>query len=152
MNEDMQIKNENMCIIGERLRTQDNRCTANPMFCVQVLDRVWNIEDGDGDGHEWFDNSYEWEELDDPENHEEEEAYEDNPNYVKVAYKGIWKTVMVAFTEEGCKEHLAENGHNYSRYVKVRIYVDSYFRCPEMQAIRSFLMELPEPKKKGGDE
>ena len=25
--------------IGERLKTQDNQCTMNPMFCVQVKKR-----------------------------------------------------------------------------------------------------------------
>ena len=81
--------------IGERLRTQDNRITELPMFCVQEKGHV-----------------------------------------------GQWITIMVAFTEEGCKEYLRQDGHNHRG---ARIYVESFRRCPEMIAIRKYLMELPKP-------
>ena len=44
---------------------------------------------------------------------------------------------MVDFTEDGCKEYLKQNGHNLN---KPRIYVESFHRCPEMIAIREFLI------------
>ena len=55
----------------------------------------------------------------------------------------ITKTVSVS-TEDGCKEHLELNGHNYrsrSHRQQTRIYVESFYRCPEMIAIRESLME-----------
>ena len=84
--------NENtMSAIGERLRTQENRITDQPMFCVQEKKRM-----------------------------------------------GQWCTIMVAFTEEGAKEYLRQDGHNHPNS---RIYVESFRRCPEMIAIRKMLME-----------
>lgn len=110
--------------IGERLKTQDNRITQNPMFCVQerkrdygyaphwVGDTVW-ILDG-------------------------EETTKGHAGAEEVGYKDRWETVMVAFTEEGCKEYLQLNGHNH--HGQIRIYVESFNRCPEMIAIRDALM------------
>lgn len=62
-------------------------------------------------------------------------------NVVKTGYVDVWEVLTVAFTEEGCKEHLRLNGHNYQHYQKVDIFVDSLYRCPEMQAIRNFLLD-----------
>lgn len=117
--------------IAARLQSQDNHCTADPMFCVQEKKRdigyavryskpeetVWiNLKSG---------------------------SLEPLPPWTKGAeefgYKNRWETVMVAFTEEGCKEYLRLNGHNHKG--ETRIYVDSFSRCPEMQAIRETLLE-----------
>jgi hypothetical protein len=38
--ENMEYVKEKMKIIGELLRTQDNRCTEDPMFCVQIKRRT----------------------------------------------------------------------------------------------------------------
>jgi coenzyme F420-reducing hydrogenase alpha subunit len=97
--ENMEYVKEKMKIIGELLRTQDNRCTEDPMFCVQVKRRTH------------------------------------------------WETVAVCFTEKGCKDHLDLNMHNYSHYRDVRIYADSFYRNPEMVAIRQYLMSLEKPKQ-----
>ena len=43
---------------------------------------------------------------------------------------------------------MALNGHNVTHRAfrgKWRVYIDSFYRCPEMQAIRAFLMSLPKP-------
>ena len=110
--------------IAHNLRTQDNRITQNPMFCVQTLHRdivpeefanesIW-VRDGE---------EIEWSEVD--------------SNTKQYGVKNRWETVMVAFTEEGCKEYLRQNGHNLN---KPRIYVESFNRCPEMIAIRDWLL------------
>lgn len=109
--------------IGERLRTQDNRITENPMFCVQTKRRDLVPED--------FSNETVWV-LDGEEVDEGTEGAEEY--YIQER----WETVMVAFTEEGCKEYLRQNGHNLCQ---PRIYVESFNRCPEMLAIRKWLME-----------
>jgi hypothetical protein len=51
---------------------------------------------------------------------------------------------MVAFTERGCQEYLELDGHNVRHRAfrgEVRIYVESFRRCPEMLAIRAALLE-----------
>lgn len=133
--------NEELKQIGERLRTQDNRCTADPMFCVQIKVRDIGFDPGYASGRCWY-------------NSEEEEAiFDDDPDFKeppegegweKYGYKDRWEDVMVAFTEDGCKEYQVLNGHNDRRRAhngEVRIYAKSFYRCPEMIAIRKFLME-----------
>lgn len=111
--------------IAARLRTQDNRITQNPMFCVQQKCR--DIVPADFTGTNiWM---LDGEEV--PEGTEDAEEY---------GVRERWETVLVAFTEDGCKEYLALNGHNLR---EPRIYVESFNRCPEMIAIRDFLLSLP---------
>lgn len=136
------MKTENdLASIGERLRTQDNRITQNPMFCVQILQRDVGFDIGYSDNKCWW-HSADLEAVydDDPDFKGEPEDTEfDGP----FGYKDRWETVMVAFTEKGCEEYLELNGHNDRRRAfrgKVRIYVESFNRCPEMIAIREFLL------------
>jgi hypothetical protein len=116
-------------LIGERLRTQDNRITQNPMFCVQQKRRIYGLDPRWTDNTVWYRNG---------------EMVEDGTeeNAERVGYLDYWETVMVAFTEGGCNEYLRQNGHNLK---EPRIYVESFNRCPEMIAIRDFLMSLPKP-------
>lgn len=117
--------------ISERLKTQDNQCTHNPMFCVQVKrrDTGYDARYADEDSRCWW-------------NAELLECVFEEPKdltgWEEFGYKDRWETVMVAFTEEGCKEYLRLNGHNHRG--ETRIYVESFNRCPEMIAIREALM------------
>jgi hypothetical protein len=127
--------------IGHQLRTQDNRCTANPIFQVRGKERIYGLDSIASDEIVWMDD--EWNPVDIPENADPEEP----PHGLTVArYTTRWKVLMVAFTEQGCKEHLRLNGHNYRIFDEVGIYVDSLNRCPEMIAIREFLLGLPAPQ------
>jgi len=116
-----------MLAIGEQLRTQDNRITAEPMFCVQEKRREYGFDLKCTDQTVWIDQ----------ESGEYEESDTEKPGYEEVGYKDIWHTVMVAFTEAGCKDYLRQNGHNHN---EPRIYVESFRRCDEMIAIRKWLM------------
>lgn len=127
---------------------QDNRCTADPIFCVQVMDRH-PVPDGHSDLTGYYDaneaeNYYpdrspeEWGKLD-----ALESAGDDLPDGVEsFNYVERWETKTVCFTENGCHEHLRVNGHNYREYFGTRIYVESFWRNEEMMAIREFLMEF----------
>lgn len=116
--------NPELLKVGELLRTQDNRITENPMFCVQQKRRIYGLDPRWTDNTVWYRNG---EQVDD--------GNEDNAE--RVGYYDYWETVMVAFTEEGCKEYLRLDGHNLK---EPRIYVRSFNRCPEMIAVRGFLM------------
>jgi hypothetical protein len=122
--------------IGERLRTQDNLCTAEPMFCVQVKERDYGYDPKWSDDFVWIDTEDGCREVPAPKDEEETDFI------IKSGFKDKWVTVMVAFTRKGCEEHLELNSHNYRHYKGARIYVESFRRCPEMIAIRKFLMEL----------
>lgn len=127
--------------ISDRLRTQDNRMTQNPMFCVQI--KVRDV----GYDAEYPDNKC-WINAD----HDEEDLFDDDPGFKEpegdgwdmFGYKDRWETVMVSFTEGGCNEYLELNGHNDRRRAfrgQVRIYVESFNRCPEMIAIREMIIK-----------
>jgi hypothetical protein len=123
--------------ISERLKTQDNRCTQNPMFCVQIKVRECGYDPAYSDNPCWW-------------NAEAMEIVYEEPKdldgWDESGYKDRWETVMVAFTEKGCEEYLELNGHNDRRRAhngEVRIYVESFNRCPEMSAIREALLTKP---------
>lgn len=129
--------------IKENLLTQDNRATHLPMFCVQEQYKVpvWNREDSPHtaifvpEWNESFDSEQEFEEF----CKENEYEGDDIPEYREYGYDYDWEDVCVCLTEEGCKEHLRLNGHNYG---KTRIYVKSFYRNPEMEAILEFIRKF----------
>ena len=133
-----------LAMIGERLRTQDNRCTAAPMFCVQIKRRDVGYDPAYTSGLCWHHVEKERTKYDDDKGFKvpKERGWE------RSAYKDRWETVMVAFTEKGCDEYLELNGHNDRRVAfrgEVRIYAESFNRCPEMLAIREHLMANNKP-------
>jgi hypothetical protein len=133
--------------IGEQLRTQDNRCTDNPMFIVQQQ-RSYGCEPGEGDIDVWLD--CDWREVDKKTSAKldrlnEKYSFDRNDkekkflaSHTQRGVKNYWEFCMAAFTEAGCKRYLELNGHNLT---KPRIYAESWNRCPEMLAVRKFLME-----------
>jgi len=121
--------------IGKLLHTQDNRITQNPMFCVQEKRRRVGLDSAYSDHRCWRDEENDETIFDDDEDFNPQ-AVGDLEEY---GYVDEWFTVMVAFTEAGCKEYIRQNGHNLKQ---PRIYVESFNRCPEMIAIREALMEL----------
>lgn len=134
------VASDHLFAIGERLRTQDNRCTRDPMFCVQIL-VVEPRPEGMGVGKCWW-NPGEMECVYD-EPPEDWDEYGETNGWERYGYDERWETVMVAFTERGCEEYLELDGHNVRRRAhqgKVRIYAESWQRCPEMLTIRKALM------------
>ena len=129
--------------VANRLVTQDNRCTASPMFCVRGLRRIFGLDP------QWTDNVV-WIDTEDVVHQVEPPKDEENPPeyYEKTGYIDVWEVLAVCFTEDGCREHLKLNGHNYQRYEKVEIYAESFNRNPEMLAIRELLVENATEKRK----
>ena len=101
--------------IGERLRTQDNRITAQPIFLVEQEQRVYGVD------HHYTDD---FEEIDGK----------------NVGYKTIWVFVQCCFTEAAADRYIAENGHNLNN---PRTYVASAYRNHEWIAVRDMLMAPP---------
>ena len=127
--------------IATRLQEQDNRCTANPMFCVQIKVRDIGYDSDYCDQLCWRDDANEITVFDDDPLDRKPDTSGDE--WVEYGYRDRWETVMVAFTQAGCEEYLRLNGHNDRRQAhngEVRIYAESFNRCPEMIAIRKFLL------------
>lgn len=129
--------------IGKRVRTQDNRITANPIFVVQQRKRYYGIDNADQIA--WMDDD--WNQVDDTRVAELEEAFEfagECPKgFTRVGYQDRWEYVMPFFTEAAAQRYLEENAHNLK---EPRIYVESGYRNREWEAIRKFLASLPAPE------
>ena len=137
--------------IGGHLRSQDNRCTANPAFCVQVLERIGPImlEYGSericffdhGECENYYEDGFE------PERWAELKALHDEANLpdeiTASSYIEKWITVQTCFTEAGCKRYLELDGHNLRHFHGVRIYAESFNRNVEMLEIRAALLATP---------
>ena len=118
--------------IAERLRTQDGRATADPMFAVQEERKEYGYDSDYAEDSVWV-------------------AYDDAGEYSEVAagtlgarqvyYKEVWHTVTVAFTEAACAAYIRQNKHNLG---ETRIYAHSLYRNYEMIDIRAWLMSLAE--------
>lgn len=123
--------------IAGQLHSQDNLGTASPMFCVQRRNRIVGIDTDYCEGRCWLDGA------------NEETIYDDDPIFTEppsggewdeYGYKDVWETFMACFTRKGAEDYLRANGHNLG---KVRIYVESFYRCAEMIGLRDWLMTLP---------
>lgn len=135
--------------ISNHLHIQDNRGTASPAFCVQVLERIGPIMLDHGSDLFFYDHEQceayyhdghdreQWQEL--KRLHDQDEL---PAEFTAACYIEKWITVQTCFTEEGCKRYLALDGHNLRQYHGVRIYADTFHRNVEMLAIRNHLMGI----------
>ena len=109
------------------------------MFCVQIKVRDVGYDSSYATGICWYNSEKEQAKYDDDKRFKEPKER----GWYKSGYKDRWETVMVAFTQKGCEEYLELNGHNDKRRAfrgEVRIYAESFNRCPEMLAIREALI------------
>ncbi|EON3522757.1 ead/Ea22-like family protein [Escherichia coli] len=138
--EELQTKSapDSFGIIGENIRTQDNRITSDPMFCVYQKREIVVDADYDYDRIVWVDE-------DGNESNKRQsrrlellhENFREPPEkWRRVAVKDIDEFVTCCFTEQGCKDYLAVNGHNLRLPF---IYVKSGFRNAEYIGIRNWL-------------
>lgn len=126
--------------IGERLRTQDNRCTADPIFQVRGILRIYGMDPDWAEQTVWVDTEDGAHETDPPEE-------PDNPGdfIIETGFCDHEEIVMASFSEVACHAYIKANGHRHRRYRELFVYADSLYRCPEMIAIRNALMSLPPP-------
>lgn len=125
-------------IIGENIRTQDNRITSEPMFCVFQKREIVVDEDYDCDRIVWVDEEgCEATELQIMRLELLHDNCRETPDkWRRIAVKDIDDFVTCCFTEQGCKDYLACNGHNLRLPF---IYVKSGFRNAEYIGIRNWL-------------
>ncbi|EFE7939934.1 hypothetical protein F3H50_13040 [Escherichia coli] len=124
--------------IAENIHTQDNRITSDPMFCVYQKREIVVDADYDYDRIVWVD-----EEGNEASPHQSarlellHENFREPPEkWRRIAVKEIDDFVTCCFTEQGCKDYLACNGHNLRLPF---IYVKSGFRNAEYIGLRNWL-------------
>ena len=128
--------------LRQQLLTQDNRWTADPFFVVFSKREIVVDSEYDHDRIVWWHK----------EDHVEacaraarwldyrEDTYRDTGDWVKLAIKEIDIFETACFTEQGCKDYLAVNGHNLR---KPFICAHSLYRNREMLELRKMLMAKP---------
>ncbi|KAF2282477.1 hypothetical protein GH714_044083 [Hevea brasiliensis] len=135
-----------MVEIGELIRTQDNRITDQPFFAVMTKREIVGSEDHDYDRICWVENQRgNYVEATETQ-HRRLEAiyqgkYEVREGWDRYAMKEIDVFVTGCFTEQGCKDYISRNAHNLN---KPFIYAFGSYRNNEYQAVRKFIMDLPE--------
>ncbi|EEW3722972.1 hypothetical protein O1O49_005263, partial [Escherichia coli] len=95
-------------IIGENIRTQDNRITSDPMFCVYQKREIVVDADYDYDRIVWVDeDGNEANKLQSRRLELLHENFREPPEkWRRVAVKDIDEFVTCCFTEQGCKDYL----------------------------------------------
>ena len=126
--------------ITERLNTQDNRCTSDPIFIVQQKKRIWGVSTDYAGDYAWLDFGNEHEEAD-LQLAEELDDLEfegcETGSWQKVGYVDIWEFVTACFTEAACQEYIDRNRHNLN---EPRIYAASAYRNREFIDVRNYLL------------
>jgi hypothetical protein len=120
------------------LRTQNNRCTAEPIFVVQELQRTWGMDSHWSDNYAWLCQDEDMQEADDEQFAvlERGELPEGDDIWEKVYYKDSWVAVQAFFTEAAAQDFINRESHNHT---ELRIYVASASRNLEWQAARFLL-------------
>ena len=133
---------EQLTALSTELRTQDNACTAEPMFVVYQIKRIYGLDPDYTEETTWTHS--EGEETD-PEIIAALEALDDagSPTihdgtaYERVGYIDIDQFVTVCLTRKGAEAFIARMKH---RLNKPHIDVDTFYRNAEMIALRNHLM------------
>lgn len=134
--------------IGSLIRSQDNRCTDQPMFAVMEKRSLPTLDTHDHDRIDWVETETGDYCLADETKARRLEAlhqgYRETPGWERYAMKDIDVFVTACFTEQGCKDFLARDGHNHRSPF---IYAFGSYRNGEYQAVREFLKSLPDIAK-----
>lgn len=137
--------------IAQQMRTQDNECTANPLFYVEQQrtitgidtdydpEIVWCIEDS-----MIFKGDEEFAAL--------ETAYAESgtvpENYTRTGYVHEWEFVTAFFTRSAAEQFVVQHGHKYSG--PLRMSVETEPRNREMNLVRDFLQSLADVSTTSG--
>lgn len=130
--------------IGNLIRTQDNRVTDQPLFAVMQKREYVGHEDYSAGGHAriaWVDEcGCEADERTSRRLESLNNACRDTRSWARLKMFEVDEFVTACFTEQGCKDHIAINGHNLN---KPFIYAFGSFRNAEYRAIRDWLIAAP---------
>lgn len=139
------MKQEHIAVLdrsAQTILTQDNRCTAEPIFVVQQRKRLYGVDPDIVDDSEvvWLDGENDCQEIDGEERERLEALYQDTfdvpGKYHRTGYVDQWEFVQPFFTEAAAVAYIEANLH---RLTDPRIYVDSAYRNPEWQAVRAMI-------------
>lgn len=129
--------------IAKNLATQDNRMTDRPIFVVQQKKRIYWLDPAfvgeenivwmhDGDEYARGTDKFRYYEKRYSEGHDIPSGWD------RCAFQDEWVFVTACFTEQGCKDYIAVNGHNLK---EPRIYAEGSYRNEEWRTVSQFLLD-----------
>lgn len=151
---------ENLAELANELRTQNNRCTAHPLYVVQQKRRIYGMDSAYCDDYEWHSEDHEYRYSDEEIQSaiQDEVELEHGPpvsdvdevagprerdpgeyGYEKVYYIEYWDFVTAHLTERAANRYVRENAHNLN---EPRVYVTSQYRCHEWIEVVQHLKRL----------
>lgn len=133
------MTHEALAKIAHLIRTQDNRATDAPMFIVQERKRDYGYDCDFCDEHVWLDTENDYVEATPAEVRNLESGKMDGRRWQKTGYKDRWEFVTACFTEQGCKDFIAADGHNHG---ELRIYAAGSYRNHEFRFVRDFIKAI----------
>ncbi len=133
--------------IARRLLAQDNRMTDQPIFAVLEKQEMVTLDTHDHDRLVWVNVESGDHEEASPQKaralDKKVDQGDETPGWERYAVKEIDQFVTACFTEQGCKDYLATNGHNLR---KPYIYAFGSHRNAEWRHILGFLKSIGEDK------
>lgn len=128
--------------LARLLGSQDNRITADPIFMVQERQRTCGIDPVWGGEVVWLYDDAEYTRESAPEEFAKLEAEyaetgEEKEDWTRTGYVERWEHIQPFLTESAANSYIKRNAHRYGR--PLRVYVESAYRNPEWQLIRSVL-------------
>lgn len=129
--------------LGHELRTQDNRITSCPLFCVEQKQRVYGDELCDPDGSIFVlerDPSYGcWDTVEEAVQElkeDEDDDFDPEEDLSEIFYHSYWEFVTAHFTETAAQLYIDQNKHNLK---EPRIFVSSQYRCHEFNQVVKYI-------------
>jgi hypothetical protein len=134
---------EELRAMAEQMRTQDNACTADPIFIVYERERIYGMDPEYSEDVVWI-NAHDYFEADEKKtkalNRYWSKHYQNHRNWTRTAYIDRDRFDQAFFTRRAAEEYIQRNSHNLK---KPHIYVEHIDRRnPEMRAVRDFLEAL----------
>lgn len=127
--------------IGERIATQNNRITAEPLFVVFQKHRIYGLAPYYTERFIWVDTQNDFSEADDRQHRileRMEERGRDTGPWERLGYVDVDRFVTACFTEAAAQSYIDANRHNLT---KPFVFAASLYRNREMIAIRHHLMD-----------
>lgn len=133
-----------LAAIGAEIARQNSRGTGIPIFAVQQQRRIYGLDpDYHDDQIVWIDGCNDHAEADAELAAELEAEYQETGKerdcFTRTGYIDIWEFVTACFTEKGCEDYIAQNGHNLENPC---IYAYGGYRNREWETIRRELQTL----------
>ncbi|WP_426237410.1 hypothetical protein [Pseudomonas sp. TWP3-2] len=127
---------------GRLINSQDNRGTDQPLFAVMEKRGMVTLDTHDHDRIEWYhsDSGTTADERTIQRLEKIQASGREVKGWERYAVKDIDVFVTACFTEQGCKDFLARDGHNHT---KPYIYAFGSYRNGEYQSLRNWLKSLP---------